>query len=165
MLPSRRNRLTGNISGCVDNGLPEFPWEDLEDLWSGEFPPANVELGTGRNGFGRANNCPISQCSNLVPFVDIPLTPPLNQQGPSYGRYDYAGPNVTDFAAPINCHIQGIMVRTRSNCGQTLHYMAIVSSVDVLTSRSVKQRCLHSLSQQQDEANLITKGRAEETPS
>ena len=77
-------QMTTDISGCVDNVLPEFPWEDLEDLWSGEFPPANVELGTGRNGFGQANNCPISQCSNLVPIVDIPLTPPLNQQSPSY---------------------------------------------------------------------------------
>ena len=84
-------QMTTDISGCVDDGLP-----DSEDLWSGEFPPVDVELGTGSNGFGQANNCSIRQCSNLVPFVDTPLSPPLNEQCPSYGRYDYAGPNVTD---------------------------------------------------------------------
>ena len=50
--------------------------------------------------------------------MDTPLSPPLCEQGPSYGRYDYAGPNVTDFAVPVNSDIQGISVRMGANCGE-----------------------------------------------
>ena len=50
--------------------------------------------------------------------MDTPLSPPLNEQGSSYGRYDYARPNVTDFGAPLNSNIQRIGVRIGSNCGE-----------------------------------------------
>ena len=53
-----------------------------------------------------------------MPLVDTPLSPPLSEQGPIYGRYGYAGPNVPDFTAPVNSHNQGISVRIRATCGE-----------------------------------------------
>ena len=103
--------MTTDLSGCVNDGFPEFQWNDLVDLSPEEFQPTNVELGTGPNALGQENNCPISQCSNLTPLVDTPFSPPLSERGPTRGRYDYTGPNVTGFTAPLNSHIQGISVR------------------------------------------------------
>ena len=88
------------------------------DLWPEEFQSTKVELVTGPNALGQENNCPISQCSNLTPLVDTPLSPPLSERGLTHGRYDYTGPNVTDFTAPLNSHIQEISVRFRANCGE-----------------------------------------------
>ena len=119
--PTEQNatrKMTTDLSSCVDDGLPEFPWDDFSDFWPEDFETAIVELGTGPDAIGRENNCPINQCSKLVPQVDTPLSPPLFEQGPSYGRYDYAGPNVTDFAVPVNSHIPGISVRMGANCGE-----------------------------------------------
>ena len=106
--PTKQNatrKMTTDLSSCVDDGLPEFPWDDFSDFWPEDFKTAIVELGTGTDAIGRENNCPINQCSKLVPQVDTPLSPPLCEQGPSYGRYDYVGPNVTDFTVPVNSHI------------------------------------------------------------
>ena len=74
--PTSHQKMTVDLSGCVDDGFPEFPWNDLADLWPEEFQPTNVELGTGPNALGQVNNCPISQCSNLTPLVDTLLSPP-----------------------------------------------------------------------------------------
>ena len=87
----------------VDDGFPEFPWNDLADLWPEEFQPTNVELGTGPNALGQEDKCPISQCSYLTPLVDTPLSPSLSEQGPNHGRYDYTG---------------GISVQFEVNCGE-----------------------------------------------
>ena len=111
-------KMTTDPSICVDDALPEFPWNGLVDLWPEEFQPTKIELGTGPNALGHENHCPIGQCSNLIPLVDTLLSPTLSEQGPSYGRYDYAGANVTDFHAPLNSHIQGISVRMGANCGE-----------------------------------------------
>ena len=119
--PTKQNatrKMTTDLSSCVDDGLPEFPWDDFSDFWPEDFQTAIVELGTGPDAIGRENNCPINQCSKLVPQVDTPLSPPLCEQGPSYSRYDYVGPNVTDFTVPVNSHIQGISVRIGANCGE-----------------------------------------------
>ena len=53
----------------------------------------------------------IGQCSNLVPLVDTPLSPPPSEKSPSHARYDYAAQFDTNFTAPLNSHIQGISVR------------------------------------------------------
>ena len=42
----------------------------------------------------------------------------MSEQGPTHGRYDHTGPNVTDFTAPVNSHIQGISVQFGANCGE-----------------------------------------------
>ena len=111
-------KMTTDLSGCADDGFPDFPWEDdLENLWPEEFQSTKVELATGPNALGQENNCPISQCSNLVPLVDTPLSPPPSEQGPSHARYDYAGQYNTNFTAPLNAHIQGISVRFGAHCG------------------------------------------------
>ena len=115
---STPHKMTTDLSGCVNDRLPEFPWDDFADLWPEDFQPTKVELGIVPNALGQANNCPVSQCPNLVPLVNTPLSPPLSEQGPSYGRYGYAGPSVTDFAAPVNSQIQGISVRIEANCGE-----------------------------------------------
>ena len=110
-------KMTTDLSGCADDGFPDFPWEDFEDLWPEEFQSTEVELGTGPNALGQANNCPISLCSNLVPLVDTPLSPPLSEQGPSHARHDYSCQYNTNSSAPLNAHIQGISVRFGSHCG------------------------------------------------
>ena len=73
-------KMTTDLFGCVDDGFPDFPWEDLEDLWPEKFQSAKVELGMGPGALGQENNCPISQCSNLIPLVETPLSPPLSEQ-------------------------------------------------------------------------------------
>ena len=30
-------KMTTDLSGCADDGFPDFPWEDPEDLWPEEF--------------------------------------------------------------------------------------------------------------------------------
>ena len=37
-------KVTTNLSGCVDDGFSDFPWDDLEDLWPEEFQSTKVEL-------------------------------------------------------------------------------------------------------------------------
>ena len=54
----------------------------------------------------------------MTPLVDTPLFPPVSERGPTHGRYDYAGPNISDYTAPLNSHIQGISVRFGANCGE-----------------------------------------------
>ena len=44
-------QMTTDIWRCVDDGWPEFPWEDLKDL--AEFQPTKVELGTGPNAMDK----------------------------------------------------------------------------------------------------------------
>ena len=100
--------------------------------------PACPRLGTAPNAMGQENNCPISQCSNLTPLVDTPLSPPLSERGPNHGRYDYTGPNVTDFTAPLNSHIQGISVRFGANCGEP---NAAVYGECIVSGRSFEQIC------------------------
>ena len=78
-------KMTTDIWRCVDDGWPEFPWEDLKDL--AEFQPTKVEARNRTKSFGTRTNCTFSQCSSLLSLVDFPLSPPLNEQGPSYGRY------------------------------------------------------------------------------
>ena len=104
--PTTPRKMTTDLSTCFDDGLPEFPWDDFVDLWPEEFHPTKVQLETGPKDLGQENNCPIGQCSNLIPLVDTSLSPRLSEQGPSYGRYDYAGPNVMDFIVPLTPHTQ-----------------------------------------------------------
>ena len=49
--------------------------------------------------------------------MDTPHSPPLSERGPTHGRYDYTGPIVTDFTAPLISHIHGLSVRFGANCG------------------------------------------------
>ena len=134
--PITPRKMLTDLLSCVDDGLPEFPRDDLVVLWPEEFQPTKVELGTGPNALGQENNCHIGQCSNLIPFLDTPLSPPLNEQGPSYGHYDYAGPNVTNFTAPLTSHIQGISVRIGANCGEA---NAVVYGDCIVCGRSYEQ--------------------------
>ena len=60
--PTKQNatrKMTTDLSSCVDDGLPEFPWDDFSDFWPEDFQTAIVELGTGPDAIGRENNCPI----------------------------------------------------------------------------------------------------------
>ena len=116
--PTALRKMTTDLSGCADDGFPEFLWDDLVDMWPEEFQHTKFDLGTGPNALGQENKCPISRCPNLTPLVDTPLSPALSEQGPTHGRYDYTGPNVTDFTAPLNSHIQRISVRFGANCGE-----------------------------------------------
>ena len=77
--PTAPPKMTTDLSGCADDGFPEFPWDDLVDLWPEEFQPTKVELGTGPNALGQESNCPISQCPNLTPLMDTPISPPLSE--------------------------------------------------------------------------------------
>ena len=37
--PTANRKMTTDLSGCADDGFPEFPWDDLVDLWPEEFQP------------------------------------------------------------------------------------------------------------------------------
>ena len=70
-------------------------------------------------GPGRqTNDCTIEGCVNLTTVVDSPFSPPLSEQGPSNGRYDFAGPNYIEYTAPNISHIQGISRRIATRCGE-----------------------------------------------
>ena len=54
--PTKQNatrKMTTDLSSCVDDGLPEFPWDDFSDFWPEDFKKAIVELGTGPGAIGR----------------------------------------------------------------------------------------------------------------
>ena len=83
-------QMTTDLSSCVDDRLPEFPWEDVTHL---------------------------------------------SEQGPSYGRYDYVGPNVTDFTAPLNSHIQALSLRMGTNCGEPNTETAVLTILESTSQR------------------------------
>ena len=39
-------QMTTVLSGCINDGLPEFTWTDVDDLWSEELQPIEMKMGT-----------------------------------------------------------------------------------------------------------------------
>ena len=74
--------------------------------------------GAGPNGAQRTGSPVISQCGQLKPQIDTPLSPPAHERGP------YVGPSFTEQQQqtipplPLSSHIQGISVRMAAHCGQ-----------------------------------------------
>ena len=112
-------QMTTDLSGCSDSAFPDFPWDDFESLLLS--PDEQVDplvMGAGPSGAQRIGSPVISQCGQLKPQIDTPLSPPAHERGP------YVGPSFTGQQQQtippllLSSHIQGISVRMAAHCGQ-----------------------------------------------
>ena len=133
-------QMTTDLSGCSDNAFPEFPWDDFESLLITADEQADpLVMGAGPKGGQRTGSPVISQCGQLRPQIDTPLSPPANERGPYNGPSFSEQQQQNDHPLPLSSHIQGISVRMAAYCGQpnTALYgdMVTVSSVDEVTNK------------------------------
>ena len=78
--------MTTDLSGCTDSAFPDFPWDDFESLLlSADAQADTLVIGAGHSGAQRTGSPVISQCGQLWPQIDTPLSPPAHERGPNCG--------------------------------------------------------------------------------
>ena len=112
-------QMTTDLSGCSDNAFPEFPWDDFESLLITADEQADpLVMGAGSSGGQRTGSPVISQCGQLRPQIDTPLSPPAHERGPYNGPLFLEQQQQNDHPLPLSSHTQGISVRMAAYCGQ-----------------------------------------------
>ena len=112
-------QMTTDLSGCSDDAFQEFPWDDFESLLLTADEQADpLVMGAGPSEGQRTQSPVISQCRQLRPQIDTPLSPPPHERGPYNNPPFSEQQQWNDHPLPLSSHIQGISVRMAAHCGQ-----------------------------------------------